>query len=209
MRPPYSPATGSTTVTRLTPSSTAEDGTVTYVPKTLQYRTYTADGANVREHSIAGAILEDGTKEDRGYKGQSWTAANEGDLDMILETVELMGDKPVVVVINMANPMVFSEFEDKVQGILVHFGAADVVLADILGGAVEPTALLPLQQPASMDVVEGQLEDVPRDMECHVDTAGNAYDFGFGLNWSGVIDDERVATYAGAEPLTEPETVSL
>ena len=38
---------------------------------------------------------------------------------------------------------------------------------------------------------------------------GNAYDFGFGLNWAGVIDDERVATYAAAEPLTEPETVSL
>ena len=188
---------------------TAEDGTVTYVPKTLQYRTYTADGANVREHSIAGAILEDGTKEDRGYKGQSWTAANEGDLDMILDTVELMAGKPVVVCVNMANPMVFSEFEDKVQGILVHFGAADVVLADILGGAVEPTALLPLQQPASMDVVEAQLEDVPRDMECHVDTAGNAYDFGFGLNWSGVIDDERVATYASADPLTEPETASI
>ena len=197
-----SPATGDGAIT-------AEDGTVTYVPKTLQYRPYTADGANVREHSIAGAILEDGTKEDRSYKGQSWTAANEGDLDMILDTVELMAGKPVVVCINMANPMVFSEFEDKVQGILVHFGAADVVLADILSGSVEPTALLPLQQPASMDVVEGQLEDVPRDMDCHVDTAGNAYDFGFGLNWSGVIDDERVATYAKVAPLTAPESVQL
>ena len=50
---------------------------------------------------------------------------------------------------------------------------------------------------------------VPRDLEFHVDTMGNAYDFGFGLNWAGVIDDERVATYAAAEPLTEPETVSL
>ena len=197
-----SPATGDGAIT-------AEDGTVTYVPKTLQYRPYTADGANVREHSIAGAILEDGTKEDRGYKGQSTTCANEGDLDMILSTVELMAGKPVVVVINMANPMVFSEFEDKVQGILVHFGAADVVLADILSGSVEPTGLLPLQQPANMDTVEANCEDVPRDLECHVDAAGNAYDFGFGLNWSGVIDDERVATYAKAAPLTAPETIQL
>lgn len=46
-------------------------------------------------------------------------------------------------------------------------------------------------------------------MDCHVDTAGNAYDFGFGLNWSGVIDDERVATYAKAAPLTAPETVQI
>ena len=197
-----SPATGDGAVT-------AEDGTVTYVPKTLQYRTYTADGANVREHSIAGAILDDGTKEDRGYKGQSWTAANEGDLDMILDTVELMAGKPVVVVINMANPMVFSEFEDKVQGILVHFGAADVVLADILSGSVEPSGLLPLQQPANMDTVEANCEDVPRDLECHVDAAGNAYDSGFCLNWSGIIDDERVATYAKVAPLTAPESVQL
>ena len=83
------------------------------------------------------------------------------------------------------------------------------MLADILSGAVEPSALLPLQQPASMDVVEAQLEDVPRDMECHVDTAGNAYDFGFGLNWSGVIDDDRVATYAKAAPLTAPESATI
>ena len=47
-------------------------------------------------------------------------------------------------------------------------------------------------------------EDVPRDCEYHVDSAGNTYDFAFGINWSGVIDDDRVATYK-KEPLTEPE----
>ena len=31
---------------------------------------------------------------------------------------------------------------------------------------------------------------------------GNTYDFAFGLNWSGVINDERVATYS-VEPLSE------
>ena len=39
------------------------------------------------------------------------------------------------------------------------------------------------------------MEDVGRDMECHVDTEGNVYDFAYGLNWSGVINDERVETY--------------
>jgi beta-glucosidase len=43
--------------------------------------------------------------------------------------------------------------------------------------------------------VETQFEDVPRDMKCYTDSEGNVYDFAFGLNWSGVIDDERVATY--------------
>ena len=57
--------------------------------------------------------------------------------------------------------------------------------------------------PANMDTVEAQNEDVPRDVECYVDADGNTYDFTFGMNWSGVIDDERVATYNVA-PLTEP-----
>jgi beta-glucosidase len=38
-------------------------------------------------------------------------------------------------------------------------------------------------------------------MECHVDSDGNKYDFAFGLNWSGVIKDERTAKYAVA-PVT-------
>ena len=53
--------------------------------------------------------------------------------------------------------------------------------------------------------VEGQDEDVPRDMVPYTDSEGNAYDFAFGLNWSGKISDERTKTY-GATPLTEPET---
>ena len=59
--------------------------------------------------------------------------------------------------------------------------------------------------PKDMDTVEANLEDVPRDMDCYVDAQGNTYDFCFGLNWAGVIDDDRVATYKVA-PLTEPET---
>jgi beta-glucosidase len=36
--------------------------------------------------------------------------------------------------------------------------------------------------PADMKTVEEQKEDVPFDLGCYVDSAGNAYDFGFGLN---------------------------
>jgi beta-glucosidase len=49
--------------------------------------------------------------------------------------------------------------------------------------------------PANMKTVEEQYEDIPRDMECYVDSEGNTYDFAFGMNWQGVIDDERVARY--------------
>jgi beta-glucosidase len=46
-----------------------------------------------------------------------------------------------------------------------------------------------------MSTVEAQFEDVPRDMEAYVDFEGNTYDFAFGLNWEGVISDERVSKY--------------
>jgi beta-glucosidase len=46
-----------------------------------------------------------------------------------------------------------------------------------------------------MKTVEEQYEDVPRDMECYSDAEGMVYDFAFGLNWQGVINDERVAHY--------------
>ena len=65
--------------------------------------------------------------------------------------------------------------------------------------------MLPCQMPASMEAVEASLEDVPRDLDVYVDSEGNAYDFAFGLNWAGVIDDERTAIYK-ANPLTQPET---
>ena len=53
--------------------------------------------------------------------------------------------------------------------------------------------------------IRDRYEDVPRDMECHVDSDGNTYDFAFGMNWSGVINDERVAKY-NVEPISVDET---
>ena len=52
-----------------------------------------------------------------------------------------------------------------------------------------------MQLPANMETVETQMEDVPYDMECHTDTDGNVYDFAYGLNWSGQIQDARTETY--------------
>lgn len=95
----------------------------------------------------------------------------------------------------MSTPMVFHEFEELSDGILVHFGVQDQALLDVISGAHEPSALLPLQMPADMSTVENQAEDVPHDMEVHVDTESNIYDFGFGLDWDGVISDERTSAY--------------
>jgi beta-glucosidase len=91
--------------------------------------------------------------------------------------------------------MILSEIEPLANAILIHMGVQDQALMELLTGSAEPSGLLPFQMPASMETVEAQFEDVARDMTCYTDADGNVYDFAFGLNWAGVISDERVTTY--------------
>jgi beta-glucosidase len=163
-----------------------------YVPISLQYGKYKADFA--REESIAGGSPFE-TFKNRSYKGKSVVSRNTFDMKMVNDTRSEMGNKPVIVLVDVSNPMVFSEIEKNASAILVHFGVQDQALMDIVTGAAEPSGLLPFQMPADMKTVEEQYEDVPRDMNCYVDFNGNKYDFGFGLNWSGVINDERLEKY--------------
>ncbi|MGB5172511.1 MAG: beta-glucosidase, partial [Eudoraea sp.] len=81
------------------------------------------------------------------------------------------------------------------SALLLHMGVQDQALMEIISGKSEPSGLLPFQMPANMLTVETQFEDVPRDMTAYTDSEGNTYDFAFGLNWSGVIDDNRVKKY--------------
>ncbi len=174
-----------------------EKGGTGYVPITLQYGPYTAEHG--REQSIAaGDPVIDPTVMNRSYKGKSITAANYPDLKNILETKAAMGGKPVIVCMALSNPAVVAEFEKEVAGIVVSFGVQDQALLEILSGAAEPSGLLPIQMPANMKTVELQKEDVPQDMDCHVDADGHTYNFGYGLNWKGVIKDARVTRYAGS-----------
>ena len=186
--------------------------TETYIPKSLQYRPYTANSIFVRKTSLAGdrqVVTVDAlygaqtvtNTENRSYFGQTSKITSESDLNTVLYAASAC-DK-VVVVAKCSGPMIFSEFEDQVDAIIVNFGGiSEQAILEVVSGNYEPSGLLPVQMPANMDTVEAQYEDVPRDMECHVDSEGNTYDFAFGLNWSGVINDERVATYS-VEPLSE------
>jgi beta-glucosidase len=163
-----------------------------YVPISLQYGLYKA--VEARETSIAGGDpLENFTN--RTYRNKSVTASNVNDLKMVLETRKSMKNKPVIVAVNISKPMVFSEFEKEANAILATFDVQDQAILDILTGAAEPLGLLPCQMPADMKTVEIQKEDIPYDMTCHTDSEGNVYDFGFGLNWSGVIKDGRTEKY--------------
>ena len=89
-----------------------------------------------------------------------------------------MGDKPVIVAVRMHNPCVLAELEPASDAIIVDFG---VLL------------------PRDMETVEAHCEDKPLDLVPYVDSAENAFDFGFGLNWFGVIRDERTERYSKSD----------
>lgn len=163
-----------------------------YLPISLQYNDYTAEHA--REVSLAGGDRLE-KSPNRSYKGKSVKTVNKSDLQTVIDTKTRMGDKPVVVVVSTGKPFV-PEFEPYSDAVLVSFGCQNQALLDLISGAVEPSALLPMQLPADMKTVELQMEDVPFDMECYVDADGNVYDFAYGLDWSGRINDARVKKYA-------------
>lgn len=164
-----------------------------FYPLSLQYRPYTADGENVRQTSISGDILEDGTVENRSYYGNTSHILNEADLDAFeraVGAVEASGKEiPVVTVLKAINATIPTEFEADSDAIIVGFGTSDQALFDVALGLHEPAGRLPIQFPANMDTVEAQLEDVAKDMTPYTDTTGNVYDYGFGLNYEGVISE--------------------
>lgn len=147
-----------------------------YQPITLQYRPYLAESA--RAEGITGK---------GSYLGRTNTCANKADLDMVTEARKQMGEKPVIVSIAMKNPTVLAELEPYADAILVNFGVSSKAPFDILAGNFEPSGRLPAILPKDMETVEKHCEDLPFDYEAYVDSQGNAYEFGFGLNFSGVI----------------------
>ena len=204
------------------PKSDGVDNTTSeIIPKTLQYREYTADSPFVRKTSISGdytTVTREDTygaqelivRENRSYYGKSATATNESDLDL----VELVASRceNVVVAVKTDNPFIPAELDAVADSILLYFDNnmyhtdigtdtnIEKALYDIVAGKYEPSGLLPFQMPVDMDTVELQLEDIARDCDPYVDSQGNTYDFTYGMNWSGVIDDDRVARY-NVDPL--------
>ena len=164
-----------------------------YIPMSLQYGDYTAEKA--REVSLAGGDPKEKTSN-RSYKGKTVSTENVSDIELVRKTREQIGDKPLILVIPCQKPVVLSEIEKYADAILISFGVEPQAYLDVISGNYEPTGLLPVQFPADMTTVEEQFEDTPRDMKCYVDSDGNTYDFAFGLNWSGVIDDVRVKKYS-------------
>ena len=163
-----------------------------YVPISLQYLPYTADYA--RAESLGGGDPKE-SFTNRSYRGKTVTTDNVDDLSCVIDTRKAMGDKPVVVVVSATRPFVPAEFEPYADAILTAFGVQHQAILDLVSGAAEPSGLLPMQLPEDMRTVEEQCEDVPHDMRCYQDADGHRYDFAFGLDWNGVIDDARTRKY--------------
>lgn len=169
-----------------------QQGGTGYVPISLQYEDYTATSA--RAQSIAGGDIKE-SFTNRTYLGKSDYSYNRYDMLQVIQTKQMMGDKPVIVLVQPARPFIPAEIEPYSDGLLLGFGVKDQAYLDILCGDAEPYGLLPMQLPKDMHTVETQLEDMAHDMECYTDTDGHTYDFAFGMNWKGVIHDARVKKY--------------
>lgn len=217
--PMTGPYTASTVDANYDESNDEEYGM--YTAPSLQYKPYTAAGA--RNPSIGGEVkivtFSDGYTMQTSSRKQNlsyWnkTAGNDTNISHLekLETIKAMNlEAPIVVVMsaNRSGAMVWSEVEPLADVVFYRYGSvSDDAAVELIAGKVEPSALLCQQQPASMKAVEQEMEDVSRDLECYVDANGNTYDFAYGLNWSGVINDERVATYSAA-PLTHVENMQF
>ena len=174
-------------------------------PLSLQYRPFTADQDYVRKESL-NPVDELGELQNRSVFGASTYATNESDLDLVLDVKSRLPEGcKLILVVDADRPMCFGEIEPSCDAIVFAFNkVSEEAYARVISGTVEPSGLLSFQMPKDMQTVFEQEEDVPRDMDPYVDADGNSYDFCFGLNWSGVIDDERTKTYKAA-PLTKPE----
>lgn len=162
-----------------------------YIPISLQYRPYKA--INARRQSIATDKAE--PVYDRSYHGKTTFSQNECELDLLERTRSEMGDKPVIVVMMLSNPMVMAEVEPLADAILAGFSVQTQAFLDLISGKAEPSGLLPFEMPLSMDAIENHNEDQPHDIVPYTDADGNSYGFAYGLNFSGIISDNRTTRY--------------
>ncbi len=98
---------------------------------------------------------------------------SEEELDDILE---LIRQKPSVVVANLYRPSVLSEINAECGALMADFDTSDEVLADVLFGKRKLQGKLPFELPSSQEAVEKQKEDLPYDSE------NPLYPLGYGLD---------------------------
>jgi len=162
-----------------------------WLPLSLQWGTYVADGPYVRLTSISGMPQADGTRENRSYFGNTARISNAEHLVSFERAAGIAADLgvPVITMVRGVGSSTFVPVEiyEASSAIFLGFGISDQALIEVGLGLREPSGRLPMTMPANMDAVERQLEDIA-DTDPFVDSRGNAWGFGFGLNFSGPIN---------------------
>jgi len=85
--------------------------------------------------------------------------------------------KPIIICIYLDRPAIIAPIDAACQGLLCDFGAEDDAVLDVIFGNFNPSAILPIEIPRSMQAVNNQKEDLPYDSE------NPLYPFGFGLTY--------------------------
>lgn len=161
-------------------------------PISLQWGPYVADGPYVRETSISGVLQDDGTRTNRSYFGNEARISNAEHLVSFERAATIATDLsvPVITLVRGVGSSTFvpTEIYEASNAILLGFGISDQALIEVGLGMREPSGRLPITLPADMDAVERQLEDIA-DTDPFIDSEGNPWAFGFGLNFSGPINE--------------------
>ena len=159
-------------------------------PLSLQWGPYVADGPYVRRQSISGTLLPDGTRSNRSYFGNEARISNAEHLVSFERAVAIAADLdvPVITLVRGVGSSTFvpTEIYGGSNAILLGFGISDQALIEVALGLREPSGRLPITMPADMDAVERQYEDIAN-TDPFIDSNGNAWGFGFGLNFNGPI----------------------
>lgn len=97
--------------------------------------------------------------------------------DELTEILELIMQKPSIVVANLERPTILTEINSEAKALLAEFGTSDKILTDIIFGEHSPNGKLPFELPSSWEAVKNQKEDVPYDSEKPL------YSFGAGITY--------------------------
>ncbi|MDR1158288.1 MAG: glycoside hydrolase family 3 C-terminal domain-containing protein [Oscillospiraceae bacterium] len=165
---------------------------------------YHANGSIVQAYEIPNPAIGDYKENLSNIGFPNATPDYQSVLKYLLDAKAALGDKPIVLILNYRNAIVPAEFEPLVDAIVVSVEAAQEAFMNVISGVYEPTGMLAVTFPRSMDHIELSAEDVP-DTTPYVDADNNVYQFGFGLNYSGRIVDERTEKYLGLKAIREVE----
>lgn len=104
-----------------------------------------------------------------------------GPLDFTSEEIKriksLAKIKPVILVMSLKRPTVFSEIANVSDAIIADFQVQENILLEMIYGKFSPTGKLPFEIPSSIEAVKDQREDLP------YDSVNPLFKFGHGLNY--------------------------